>query len=39
LATCNVQRIGIRHLMNDFMQAHGTELAAALAPELMASNS
>lgn len=30
-----VQRISIRDHLNDFMQAHGTELAAALAPELM----
>lgn len=30
-----VQRISIRNLLNDFMQAHGAELAAALAPELM----
>jgi len=35
----NVQRISIRDRLNDFMQAHGAELAAALAPELMASNS
>lgn len=30
-----VQRISIRNRLNDFMQAHGTALAAALAPELM----
>ncbi|EOT7380747.1 phage polarity suppression protein, partial [Enterobacter cloacae] len=30
-----VQRISIRNHLNDFMQAHGAELAAALAPELM----
>jgi len=30
-----VQRISIRDRLNDFMQAHGAELAAALAPELM----
>ena len=30
-----VQRISFRNRMNDFMQAHGAELAAALAPELM----
>ncbi len=30
-----VQRISIRNRLNDFMQAHGTELAATLAPELM----
>lgn len=30
-----VQRISIRYRLNDFMQAHGAELAAALAPELM----
>ncbi|CQH48279.1 TPA: phage polarity suppression protein [Yersinia enterocolitica] len=35
----NVQRISIRNRLNDFMQAHGTELAAALAPELMGYNS
>ena len=35
----NVQRISIRERLNDFMQAHGAELAAALAPELMAYNS
>jgi len=35
----NVQRISIRDRLNDFMQAHGAELAAALAPELMAYNS
>ncbi|NQD85452.1 phage polarity suppression protein [Enterobacter hormaechei] len=34
-----VQRISIRHRMNDFMQVHGAELAAALAPELMGYNS
>ena len=31
----NVQRISIRDQLNDFMQAHGAQLAAALAPELM----
>ncbi|MGG9111287.1 phage polarity suppression protein [Raoultella ornithinolytica] len=31
----NVQHISIRNRLNDFMQAHGAELAAALAPELM----
>jgi len=30
-----VQRISIRNRLNDFMQAHGAALAAALAPELM----
>ncbi|HDR2864493.1 TPA: Polarity suppression protein [Enterobacter asburiae] len=30
-----VQRISIRNRLNEFMQAHGAELAAALAPELM----
>ncbi|BCH43258.1 TPA: Polarity suppression protein [Escherichia coli] len=30
-----VQRISIRNRLNDFMQAHGAELAATLAPELM----
>ncbi|HDT5649905.1 TPA: Polarity suppression protein, partial [Klebsiella pneumoniae subsp. pneumoniae] len=30
-----VQRISICDRLNDFMQAHGAELAAALAPELM----
>ncbi|CZY24177.1 phage polarity suppression protein [Enterobacter hormaechei] len=35
----NVQRISIRHRLNDFMQVHGAELAAALAPELMAYDS
>jgi hypothetical protein len=30
-----VQRISIRDRLNDFMQAHGAELATALAPELM----
>ncbi|MDF3736622.1 phage polarity suppression protein [Enterobacter hormaechei] len=34
-----VQRISIRDRLNDFMQAHGAELAAALAPELMDYNS
>ena len=34
-----VQRISIRNRLNDFMQAHGAELAAALAPELMVYNS
>ncbi|MCL7653242.1 Polarity suppression protein [Klebsiella pneumoniae] len=28
-------RISTRNRLNDFMQAHGTELAATLAPELM----
>jgi len=35
----SVQRISIRDRLNDFMQAHGAELAAALAPELMGYNS
>lgn len=35
----NVQRISIRHRLIDFMQVHGAELAAALAPELMGYNS
>ncbi len=30
-----VQHISIRDRLNDFMQQHGTVLAAALAPELM----
>ena len=30
-----VQRISIRNRLNDFMQTHGAELAAALAPGLM----
>ena len=30
-----VQRISIRDRLNDFMQAHGAKLAAALAPEQM----
>ncbi|HHE2821494.1 TPA: phage polarity suppression protein [Escherichia coli] len=30
-----VQHISIRERLNDFMQQHGTALAAALAPELM----
>jgi len=30
-----VQRISIRNRLNEFMQAHGAELAAALAPELI----
>lgn len=30
-----MQRISIRDRLNDFMQAHGAELAAALVPELM----
>jgi hypothetical protein len=30
-----VQRISIRDRLNDFMQVHGAELAAALAPGLM----
>lgn len=34
-----VQRISIRHRLNDFMQVHGAELTAALAPELMGYNS
>jgi len=34
-----VQRLSIQHRLNDFMQAHGTELADALAPELMNLNS
>ena len=34
----DVQRISIRNRLNDFMQAHGAELTAALAPELMGSN-
>ena len=34
-----VQRISIRNGLNDFMQAHGAELAAVLAPELMGYNS
>lgn len=34
-----VQRISIRDRLNNFMQAHGAELAAALAPELMGYNS
>lgn len=34
-----VQRISIRNRLNDFMQVHGVELAAALAPELMGYNS
>ncbi len=34
-----VQRISIRNRLNDFMQVHGAELAAALAPELMGYNS
>lgn len=34
-----VQRISIRNRLNDFMQAHGAELAAVLAPELMGYNS
>lgn len=35
----DVQRISIRNRLNDFMQAHGAELTAALAPELMGYNS
>ena len=35
----NVQRISIRNRLNDFMQTHGAELTAALAPELMGYNS
>jgi hypothetical protein len=31
-----VQRISIRNRLNDFMQQNGAELAATLAPELMA---
>ena len=34
----DVQRISIRNRLNDFMQAHGAELTAALAPELMGYN-
>jgi uncharacterized protein YoaH (UPF0181 family) len=34
-----MQPISIRHRLNDLMQVHGAELAAALAPELMAYNS
>jgi len=34
-----VQRISIRDRLNDFMQAHGAELTAVLAPELMGYNS
>ncbi|WP_247149232.1 phage polarity suppression protein [Escherichia coli] len=34
----DVQRISIRNRLHDFMQAHGAELAAALAPELMEYN-
>lgn len=30
-----MQHISIRNRLNDFIQAHGTELAARLAPELM----
>ncbi|GAA6590499.1 phage polarity suppression protein [Klebsiella pneumoniae] len=30
-----MQRISIRDLLNDFMQVHSAEQAAALAPELM----
>lgn len=30
----DVQRISIRSRLNDFMQTHGAELTAALAPEL-----
>lgn len=35
----NVQRISIRNRLNDFMQTHDAELAAALVPELMGYNS
>ncbi len=31
----NVYRISIHDRLNDFMQAQGAEMAAALAPELM----
>lgn len=31
----DMQRISIRNRLDDFMVSHGTELAAALAPELM----
>lgn len=31
----NVQRISIHDRLNHFMQAHGAEMAAALAPELI----
>ncbi|MBA7855013.1 Polarity suppression protein [Enterobacter sp. RHBSTW-00901] len=34
----DVQRISIRNRLNDFMQTHGAELTAALAPELMGYN-
>ena len=34
----DVQRISIRNRLNDFMQVHGAELTAALAPELMGYN-
>lgn len=34
-----VQRISIRNRLDDFMQQHGAELAAALAPELMSISS
>lgn len=34
----DLQRISIRNRLNDFMQAHGAELAAVLAPELMEYN-
>ncbi|KKI43383.1 Polarity suppression protein [Obesumbacterium proteus] len=33
-----VQRISIRNRLNDFMQVHGAELTAALAPELIGYN-
>jgi hypothetical protein len=33
-----VQRISICNRLNDFMQAHGSKLTAALAPELMGYN-
>ena len=33
-----VQHISIRNRLHDFMQQHGTELAATLAPELMGYN-
>ena len=35
----NVQRISIRNRPIDFLQAHGAELADALAPELLGYNS
>ena len=33
-----VQHISIRNRLHDFMQQHGAELAATLAPELMGYN-